>query len=333
MSFYENEAALINKRDEWFERLQSVFDGTYYDPKGFRIFGIWPQVTKHSYCEEPEEWVDEGLEDIAANHTREIFDENVFKPPVLQIWDYGVHYIDRIFGANVLENHGQLYTEYINAPVGSLEEPDLDNNDTFRFSLRAAKHFASSGDKFTLFALPVIASPLNIAVNLYGEEFLVSCIDEPEAARKDLETIARVQIKVHETFRRIIPAKQLQLCVGHARIQPPGYGQICGCSTHLVSGQLYGELISDLDDAVLGVYEHGGMIHLCGGHTQHIEVFRKMPHLSSVQLNDRAAGDLKQYFEGLREDQIIYVHPCPEMPLSTALEITQGRRLVIWTAE
>ena len=327
-----DESVLIKKRDEWFGRLQSVFDGTYDDPEGFRIHGVSPQITRHSYYEEPEKWVDEGLEDIAANHTQEIFDDRVFKPSALQIWDYGVHYIDRIFGANVYDKYGQWYNDYIDAPVGNLEEPDLNNNETFQFSLRAAKHFAKAGDNFTLFALPVIASPLNIAVNLYGAEFLVACIEEPETARKDLETIARVQIKVHETFRRIIPPKQLQLCVGFARIQPPGYGQICGCSTHLVSGEIYAELIADLDDAVLGVYENGGMIHLCGGHTQHIEAFRNMPHLKSAQLNDRAAGDLDAYFKGLRDDQIIYVHPCPEMPFSEALKITGGRRLVLWEA-
>ena len=114
-----------------------------------------------------------------------------------------------------------------------------------------------------------------------------------------------------------------------SRTQPPGYGQICGCSTHLLSGSLYGEMVADLDDALLGAYEKGGMIHLCGGHTQHIKTFASMKNLKTIQLNDRAAGDLEQYFNGLRKDQIIYLNPCPEMSVDRALEITRGERLVI----
>ena len=54
-----------------------------------------------------------------------------------------------------------------------------------------------------------------------------------------------------------------------------------------------------------------------------------MPHLKAVQLNDRAAWDLKEYYDRLREDQMIYLNPCEGMGIKQAIEITGGRRLVI----
>jgi len=54
-----------------------------------------------------------------------------------------------------------------------------------------------------------------------------------------------------------------------------------------------------------------------------------MKSLKAIQVNDRAAGDLKAYYEGLREDQILYLNPCQEMTVEKAMEITGGHRLVI----
>lgn len=88
-------------------------------------------------------------------------------------------------------------------------------------------------------------------------------------------------------------------------------------------------MIADLDAEVLKVYENGGMIHLCGSHAQHIPTFREMPEIRSVQLHDRAAEDLQLYFQGLREDQLIYLVPCKNMPVERAMEITGGHRLVV----
>lgn len=76
-----------------------------------------------------------------------------------------------------------------------------------------------------------------------------------------------------------------------------------------------------LDNALLGVYPNGGMIHLCGSHEQLIPLFREMENLRSVQLNDRAAEDLKLY--------AIYLNPCNTMSAEEGLKIAGGRRMVI----
>jgi hypothetical protein len=324
-----NEAALCRKRDEWFAKLQDFFDGKTADPRGFRMLGTTANVGIN-VCNDPEGWVDACLEDIARNRAHLIFNDEKFVPVCMMwCWIYGVHFMDKVMGGELYYSHGQCNCAYLKTPVGELQEPDLEGNETFSLALRAARRFAEVGGSFPIFTLPVIASPLNIGINLYGQELLVAMLEEPEAARRDLETINRTLIRAHRLLQNIIPRQQLQCSLADSRTQPPGYGQICGCSTQLLSGELYREMVADLDDALLGAYEKGGMIHLCGGHTQHIEAFREMKNLKTVQLNDRAAGDLEQYFTGLREDQIIYLNPCPEMSVERALEITKGERLVI----
>ena len=71
------------------------------------------------------------------------------------------------------------------------------------------------------------------------------------------------------------------------------------------------------------------MIHLCGAHTQHLPTWRAMPQLRAVQLNDRAAEDFPHYFTQLRADQMLYLNPTPTMTAARALDISDGRRLVL----
>ena len=54
-----------------------------------------------------------------------------------------------------------------------------------------------------------------------------------------------------------------------------------------------------------------------------------MKSLGAIQLYDRAAWDLEEYFHRLREDQLLYLIPCEEMTVEQALKITGGKRLII----
>lgn len=48
-----------------------------------------------------------------------------------------------------------------------------------------------------------------------------------------------------------------------------------------------------------------------------------------MQLNDRAADDFEAYRAGLREDQIIYITPTPNMTVERILAIADGRGVVL----
>ena len=336
-----NNDALIRERDEWFSRLSDLFENrpnAYNARHVFTLDGFVPRpVNERQAYYEPEAWINACLELAAALPP---FTGQRFAPVCVEYPIYGVHFIDKVLGANVFNLQGdseeqdvfQWNASYLTTPVGSLQMPDLDSNETWALAKRAAMAFLEADVKLPLYGMPTLASPLNILLNLYGQEALVAMCDDEEAVMHDLRIITDVIGAMHKWHREHIPEAQLQPVISWNRTQPPGFGQICGCTTQLISGDFYRKFAAPLDDELLAIYPHGGMIHLCGSHTQHLNCFRDMPHLRAVQVNDRAAEDLKAYLEGLREDQIIYVNPCPGMPAEEAVRLSGGKRIVLAAA-
>ena len=308
------------------ERLRALFDGAP-PRRAFVLCGIGGNSKADPY-QEPERWVEEALDSL-ADQAEKAKDPQVFRPLTIEPNPYGVHFIDRMFGARVFHYEGQWWADFLKSPVGTLEHPDLERDDTWRLARCLAEAFLASGVRVPLFGLPTIASPLNIAVNLYGQSFLIALLEHPEAARRDLRLINDLLCDLHRWYLARVPPEQLQCVVAAGRAQPPGFGQLCGCTTHLLSAAQYREFVAPLDDALLSVYPHGGMIHLCGVHTHHIPVWREMRSLRAVQLNDRAAEDLETYFRELRDDQILYLNPTATMTVERATALTRGRRLVL----
>lgn len=325
-----SDPALLQARDAHFARLEALFAGNAPgDP--FILWGRSGTGRSDPYID-PEAWMQEALADLAA-HVDLLTDRRAFRPLVVEFGPYGVHFVDRMFGAQVydLDGTSNWQVHYLDSPVGELRLPDLDRDETWSLAQRAASAFIESGASVPLFGLPTIASALNVALNLYGQEILLAAVTDPELVHRDLAVVNGTLCEMHRRYQAILPAEQLQPVIGAFRTQPPGFGQLCGCSTQLLSPGQYRDFIAPLDDQLLSVYPNGGMIHLCGSHTQHVPVWREMRSLRAVQLNDRAAEDLETYFSELREDQILYVNPCDGMTVERIIEITGGRRTVIVT--
>ncbi|MHB1295954.1 MAG: hypothetical protein ACYC4R_13275 [Anaerolineae bacterium] len=321
------DTSLVSAREQHMVRMDALFEGRLAEP--IYLWGITGAGQSDAY-QEPERWLEEALDDLADRAT-ESLDAEVYRPLVIEFWPYGVHFVDRMFGAHVHwePNEAQWWCDYLETPIGTLQPPDLAQDETWQLAMRVAKAFLKAGVTAPLFGLPIIASALNIAVNLYGEAFLIALHETPEAARHDLEVINALLCTLHRWFLERVPAAQIQPTIAAQRCQPQCHGQLCGCTTHLLAARTYREFVADLDDALLSVYPGGGMIHLCGAHLQHLPVWRAMPSLRAVQVNDRAAEDLAAYFQGLRDDQMLYLNPTETMTTARALEITGGRRLVV----
>ncbi|MGB9586688.1 MAG: hypothetical protein ACPL7O_00770 [Armatimonadota bacterium] len=322
-----NNPELVNARNNYFVRLESLRSQGKPNEPVF-LWGYVGQGRANPYSH-IEAWIHEVLEDLAA-HSHCLLDNQVFRPLVVEFNIYGVHFVDRVFGAHVCElGKNNWQGVLLDRPVGTLESPDLESNETWMLAKRAAEAFLKAGVSVPVFGLPTIASALNIGLNLYGQQLLVAMYEHPEAVRRDLQIINNVLCTMHRWYLDHLPLDQLQPVITALRAQPPGYGQLCGCSTQLLSPELYKEFIAPLDAELLAVYPKGGMIHLCGAHAQHISAWREMSPLKTVQINHRAAEDLELYWNGLRQDQVFYVNPCPEMPVERILEITGGERTVI----
>lgn len=324
-----NDPGLLQARDRHFGRLEQVFAGIPGE-QAFVLCGITGRGQSDLYTA-PEDWMHEALDDLAAR-AEALGDPEVFRPLSISPWPFGVHFVDTLFEARVYEladERENWQSDYLRTPVGRLAAPDLTAQPAFKLAQRLTQAFIQAAVKVPLFAPPVLSSPLNIAVNLYGQEFLVALLGEPAAARRDLRVITNTIKALHNWFRKAVPFQQLQMIETCGRIQPPGHGQVCGCSTQLLSAGQYREFIAPLDEEILALYQGGGMIHLCGSHTQHLGTWKAMSALCAVQLNDRAAEDLELFLAGLRSDQVLYVNPCPGMPVDQILGLTGGRRTVI----
>lgn len=322
-----NDPKLLARKEKLFSRLQDFYDGKETE-KTLNLNGTVFFPSGADPYTEPERWVDEALGMMAEHAERISADEELLRPLCIEFGPCGVHFVDRIFGAEVGMLAGQWYCNRLNRPIGTLETPDLETSPVFELAKRVADRFMEHQVRLPVFGLPTIASPLNVLINLYGGEALYAFMEDEEAVAHDLRVIAGTQMAIHRWYRSRIPEDQLQPVVSWERTQPYGCGQICGCSTQMLSPGLYEEFVMELDDELLGVYPHPGMIHLCGSHAQHIPLFAKMKNLKALQLHNRAAEDLELYLKGLRPDQVIYVNCCEEMPYERAFEISGGRRVL-----
>ena len=317
---------LLGVREAHFERLTALFAGERLD-RLFVLQGVGKTLDV-SPDVEAEEQMASALDALAEQAERAL-DPRVFRPLCVSSGPYGVHFIDRMLGARVYHQDEQWWSEPLPTPVGELRPPDLASNETWAVTRRHAEAFLAAEVSVPLLGLPTIASALNVGVNLYGERLLMAMLSEPEAARHDLGVINAVLCTLHEWFLDALPPEQLQPVVPAGRCQPRGFGQLCGCTSHLLPAGLYRDFIAPLDDELLRVYPHGGMIHLCGAHTQHIPVWREMALVRAIQVNDRAAEDLEAYFHELRDDQILYLNPTATMTVERAMAIAGVRRLVL----
>ena len=306
-------------------RLQDVFSGVpLATPFVLNGIGTYTEDAAVNW----EQWLDESLEYL-AQHVEETCNREVFRPLTVTFNPYGVHFVDSLFGAQTFLLQGGWQVHTLTSPVGTLEAPNLENSPTWQNVQQFALKFLERDVTNVTLGLPTIASALNIAVNLYGQEILVALITEPEAALHDLRIINGVLCELHRWFLTHIPPTRYQCIIPEQRFQLAGYGQLCGCTTQLISGKVYRTLVAPLDDELLSLYPYGGMIHLCGTHTQHLDTWKSLTSFRAFQINDRAAEDLEAYFHGLRDDQIMYVNVFAGMTIDQIMRITQWHRVVI----
>lgn len=323
---------LVATRKAWEQRLRDVFDGQIPKAPLYLWGASW--TGKTDMYQDPAKRMTEALGELAEKvekHLDKVTDDASFRPVTVGSALHGVHFIDKIFGADVYELdgiEGNWQVRYLTSPVGTLSRPDLETNATWAAAKGFARAFVQSGATFPVLELPTIASTLNIGLNLYGQALLVAMMDDPAAAHHDLGVINSVLLDIHDWYRANVPFDALHQVASTGRYQPPGGGQICGCSTQLISADQYREFVADHDDAILSRYPRGGMIHLCGSHTQHSDTWRQMASLTSIQVNDAASEDLEIYLERLPE-KVYYVLPCEGMPLSRITKLARHHKIVI----
>jgi hypothetical protein len=207
--------------------------------------------------------------------------------------------------------------------------PDIEHSDTLNKSLRLTELVVQAIEDPIVIAAPVLSCPINIGINLFGERLFEELEDDPDGVDHALRIITDVILKCFEAFNNITPGKFRRNSVANWRYMPEGFGFIDGCATQMISPRHYDRFFAHLDQELLRAMPNGGMIHLCGASAQHMPAWKNMPEMRALQLNDRATDDFELYWNGSREDQILYVDPTEKYPVERILDITKGKRVVI----
>jgi len=277
---------------------------------------------------EPDAWLDDVFAGMAA--CADLYaDTRTYRPLLIELDALGTHFVDALLGASVRFHEGQAWSEPLEIAPEELRRPDLARCRVLDRALALARRALERTEGRVLLSTPVLSCPVNIGMNLFGGRLLEDVAVRPEAARHALSVITEVIAGSMRAFAEAIPEHIRRVSVGCSRCMPPGFGLIDGCATQLLSARHYAAHFAELDDGLLRLHHRGGMIHLCGAHTQHLPIWRSMRALTCLQLNDRAAEDLEQYDAALRPDQIVYAAPCETVSVERIAAVGRRRRVVL----
>lgn len=277
-------------------------------------------------------WMRNDLAGVVAAQRAVAHDPVNFRPLLVEFVPFGVHYVDALFGARVFHFEEHWWSELLPGTLADLAPLDLATAPLFRWTLAALESLLAALPPEHAVTFPIYSSPLNVAINLFGESVLMELHDPSPATLAGLDAITTVIVNLHRLTRAHFPTPRVRFYCSCNRYAPDDVGHICGCSTQLLGPESYARTLAPRDAMVLAAYPGGGTIHLCGHHTQHLPAWRAMPSLRAVQLDDAAADDLPLYLRGLRDDQLIYIAPTAEMPVARIHALCGGHRVILQNA-
>ncbi len=316
-------------RDKHFARMEDVFANRDEVEECFVLYGETKSIEVEPLSDDDiQAKIELALDDLAGR-VECLRDPKVFRPVILEIGLCGVHFLDRMFHKHVLDEGKVWQNMRLKTPIGQLQPVDLATDPLWAQARQCAERAVAMNTTVPLMTPPCLSSPLNVILNLYGADVYFAMLEDPAAVRHDLAAIHELVLTTRKWFIDLVPHMQYQGAAAIVRAQPPGYGQIDGCSTQMISPELYDEMIAPLDAEILGQYPNGGQIHLCGAHTQHCPTWAKMPQVRSVQLCAGPNLEVDVYFNELRDDQMIYIGPTKDLSMDRILDVTGGQRIIL----
>ena len=146
-----------------------------------------------------------------------------------------------------------------------LKMPDFDNNPIINKFLSDAKILKNKYGKVS--GGINTGSPLNVAVSLYGEDFLYACASHPEAAQHVLLVIGKT---IYRLDREISP-----LAEPDAYPLSPKTGGLGNCPAIMISPGMYREVILPMD---LWYRSHVEEFHVhhCGVIDRYLDIYKEM---------------------------------------------------------
>lgn len=182
---------------------------------------------------------------------------------------YGHRFMSALFNCNIRYNKDQapnaIHMDVDFEYMSNLKIPDFEKSDVINRALAEAKmlkkHYGFCfGDINT-------GSPLNVAVSVFGAEFMAACLLKPETAQHVLKVIAETEIKLYHEFMSVIEPEKFP----HNNISF-SYGN---CPAIMFSPDVYKNVILPVDkwfrSQVQTFY-----LHHCGVFDKYIDLYKEL---------------------------------------------------------
>lgn len=190
--------------------------------------------------------------------------------PCPMIEAYGNYFSPALFGCEIKYNPDQAPA---NLPLGdsieemrSLRVPDFDTNPAIRRAMADVevlkRHYGFCYGGINM------GSPLNVAVNVYGEEFILACVLEPETAQHVLRVIGETQFKLYRDVCAVIDPEHYPLTDEISL----GYGN---CPAIMFSPKVYRDVILPCDKWFRSQVV-SFPLHHCGVFDDYIDIYKEL---------------------------------------------------------
>lgn len=273
-----------------------------------------------------ERWLDNQLRAVKANVEEALASSSLFYPIIEMFSLYGTHYMDILFGGEVRWKDGQFWSQEVDYSVSEIAPTDLSRSSLIEETVELAKWIKErTGGRF-LIAMPDAGCPLNIAINLFGERFLMELALAPQNAKRALGIIADATRRVYEVLIEAVGQETLRCHNAYYVYTPHDYAGLSICATQLISAEHFSTCVADADDAAVPSVYKGMIQHICGRSAQHIGELSRRQRVKGVQVGPE---DFETYFKGLRADQVVYVDLTERMSLDEIMELSRGERTIV----
>ncbi|MHB1456404.1 MAG: uroporphyrinogen decarboxylase/cobalamine-independent methonine synthase family protein [Armatimonadota bacterium] len=224
---------------------------------------------------------------------------------------YGNYFMPALFGCDISYHSDQAPASIaLNATIEdmrNLQVPDFDTNPVIQRSLSEAKILI---DKYGFCHGGInTGSPINVAVNVFGEEFLMACAAEPETAQHVLMVIAETEFKLYRELSAFVAPSEFPL-VDIAF----GYGN---CPAIMFSPKLYREVILPVDK---WVRSQSATFHLhhCGVIDQYVDIYKE---LTPASIDIGGGSNYKAVREAFPDTPFSMIVNAPDVEGRTVSEV------------